>query len=204
MNLKYYADRKSVDSARVKLTWQRKLLFSFLKKGFSVLDVGCADGNLHGVVKKKNAKYSGVDYNDYFINICEKKGLSVKKCDVSKESIPFSDNSFDIIWCSHVLEHMGTYQQIHLFKEFNRVLKKGGRLFLFAPSPYHWYFWDDETHVRPCTHGQLINLAKNFNLEPLEAKYSLTRFFSNSLQKWLRLPPFRFFLWTVYLVAEKK
>jgi hypothetical protein len=99
---------------------------------------------------------------------------------------------------------MDSYEQIHVMSEISRVLKKGGKAFIFAPTPYNWYFWDDETHVRPCTHGQLINLAENFNLKPLEARYTLTRYFPDSLQRWLRLPPLRFFLWTVYMVAKKQ
>jgi len=205
MNLKYYANRKSNEAKGAKqVNWQRRKLLQFLGKGKSVLDVGCANGSLSDLIFASKSSYFGLDYNDYFLNLCKKRKLNVQKCDVSKEKLPFRDSSFDAVWCSHILEHMSTYEQVFFFKEISRVLKKRGRLFLFAPTPYHWYFWDDETHVRPCTHGQLLNLAKNFDLKPIEAKYSLTRGLSNQLQKWLRLPPLRFILWTVYLVAEKK
>lgn len=64
---------------------------------------------------------------------------------------------------------------------------------LFTPTPYTWYFWDDPTHQRPSTHGSLEHLAKDTGLRVIESKYSNTRFFPQSAQKWLRLPPLGLF-----------
>ena len=102
-----------------------------------------------------------------------------------------------------MIEHLNSREQNFAMKEFSRILKKEGVLILFAPTPYHWYFWDDHTHVRPCTHGQLEHLALDSGFSEAKAKYSKLRFFSHKMQKWLRLPPIRFFLWEVYLVAKK-
>ena len=38
--------------------------------------------------------------------------------------IPFEDNSFDVIMCNHVLEHVQDDKKV--IKEFFRVIKKGG------------------------------------------------------------------------------
>ncbi|MGY6562831.1 MAG: class I SAM-dependent methyltransferase [Luteibaculaceae bacterium] len=38
--------------------------------------------------------------------------------------IPFEDNSFDVIFCNHVLEHVEDHQQV--LREFYRVMKPGG------------------------------------------------------------------------------
>lgn len=46
-------------------------------------------------------------------------------------NLDFSDNSFDVIYCSHVLEHVP--EDIKAMKEFYRVLKPGGWAMLQVP-----------------------------------------------------------------------
>lgn len=203
MDLPLYAKQRTTGNVKIKKNRRYKIINNNLASNSKVLDIGCGGGYFFNVWKDKNIEYYGIDYNQYFVDYCTNKGLKVKKCDISSEKLPFDDNSFDFIYCSHVIEHLLSNQQIFFVKEIARVLKKWGKLVLFAPTPYHWYFWNDETHQRPCTHWQLSHLIGNFNLKVIEAKYSNTRFFSNSLQKWLRLPPLRWFLREVYIIAQK-
>ena len=60
------------------------------------------------------------------------------------EKIPVKDNSFDIIICTEVLEHVPN--PIGALKEMARILKKGGKLLITTPlgshihqDPYHFY-----------------------------------------------------------------
>ena len=48
--------------------------------------------------------------------------------------IPFPDESFDVVYHSHVLEHFSKKQGIELIKECYRVLKKGGVLRIAVPD----------------------------------------------------------------------
>lgn len=76
--------------------------------------------------------------------------------------IPLSDGSVDAIICSSVLEHVEN--PILAVREMYRILKKGGKLFIYVPStyPYHarvghypdmWRFFDDS----------LIFMCKDFS-----------------------------------------
>ena len=63
-------------------------------------------------------------------------------CDAT--SIPVADGSFDVVLCTEVLEHVP--EPISVVKEFSRILRVGGKLFLTAPlgsglhqEPYHFY-----------------------------------------------------------------
>ena len=59
-------------------------------------------------------------------------------------NIPVEDNSFDVVLCTEVLEHVP--EPISALKELSRVLAVGGKMFLSAPlgsgvhqEPYHFY-----------------------------------------------------------------
>ena len=51
-------------------------------------------------------------------------------------SVPFRSNTFDLIHCRWVLEHVLDAQAV--FREFARVLKPGGRLLAITPNLYHY------------------------------------------------------------------
>lgn len=50
--------------------------------------------------------------------------------------VPFADESFDLIHCRWVLEHLT--DPLQTFREFCRVLKPGGRLLAMTPNVYHY------------------------------------------------------------------
>ena len=49
-------------------------------------------------------------------------------------SLPFSDATFDVIYASHVLEHIPWYRTSRVLSEWTRVLKKGGWLEIWVPD----------------------------------------------------------------------
>ena len=53
--------------------------------------------------------------------------------DLSKK-LPFEDNSFDLIYASHVVEHIPWFFCDEIFKEFLRILKSGGVLEVWVPD----------------------------------------------------------------------
>ncbi len=50
------------------------------------------------------------------------------------EQLPFADNSFDVIVCSEVLEHIHNHQQV--LAEMKRLLQPGGRLAVSVPRAW--------------------------------------------------------------------
>ena len=55
--------------------------------------------------------------------------------DASKP-MPFRDDSFDLIYASHVLEHIPWYQVEETLTEWVRILKPGGQLEVWVPDGY--------------------------------------------------------------------
>jgi len=48
--------------------------------------------------------------------------------------IPFKNETFDILYASHVLEHIPWYMLDRTIKEWSRVMKKGGLLEIWVPD----------------------------------------------------------------------
>ena len=53
--------------------------------------------------------------------------------DASKP-LPFNNNTFDVIYASHILEHFPWYQIEEILKEWVRVLKPGGIMEIWVPD----------------------------------------------------------------------
>ena len=174
-----------------------KWKLNLIKPG-KFLDIGCQQGKLTDYVKD----YFGLDYDETYRKEWESEGRVFIKADIRKE-LPIKDDEFDVVWASHIIEHILTQEQFNFVGECYRILNPGGYLIMFAPTPYHWYFWDHPTHQRPMTHGTLALLCKKHGFEVEEAKYSKLRWFPNKLQGILRLPPLRWFLWDTYVVVKK-
>lgn len=64
------------------------------------------------------------------------------------ESIPYPDQTFDFVLNEHVLEHMPDV--IKALREWKRVLRPGGYLFLFMPHPERTF--DREREATPLQH----------------------------------------------------
>jgi len=82
----------------------------YIDESKSILDVGCSDNDLKKIAGEK---VFGIDI----------AGTPDKKVDLEKESLSmFSDNSFDFIVCTEVLEHIDNLYEV--LDDMNRVSKK--------------------------------------------------------------------------------
>ena len=99
------------------------------KKNMKILDAGCGEGHLLFEVSKfidsSNELY-GTDILDVAL---EKAKERMKEGDFSLqnlESLNFKNNSFDVIICTDVIEHIPNYKKV--LSELKRVLKEDGTL----------------------------------------------------------------------------
>lgn len=95
-------------------------------------------------------------------------GISKHVADAGK-GLPFEDDTFDIIYASHVLEHVPWTHTVSTLKDWRRIIKPGGRLEVWVPNglkicqrfveaeqngeipfkaPDDWYRFND--HKDPC------------------------------------------------------
>jgi SAM-dependent methyltransferase len=59
--------------------------------------------------------------------------LEIHVLNIEKDPFPFANDSFDMVLCMEVIEHL-TYSPTHMLTETHRVLRQGGRLVLSTPN----------------------------------------------------------------------
>lgn len=163
--------------------------------GGKVLDIGCLGLSLYSLLK--------ADFPDLHLSGCDRisdqaipDDMIFQPCDLESGLIPFGDDLFDLVVCSHVLEHVRN--PVDVYGEAVRVTRPGGRIFVEAPSdrstrfsfPFlqDWHlilsFYDDPTHVgRPWTPQAFSRMAIYWGVEAETSAYAW------SLLHWLTLIP---------------
>src|SRR5258708_3577504 len=95
-------------------------------KNLKVLDIGASTGIIDNILAKSFKEVIGTDIDKDAVKFAQenfkRKNLRFKVDDAMKLS--FKDNSFDVVICTHVYEHVPNPNK--LFKEIYRVLKPGG------------------------------------------------------------------------------
>ena len=130
------------------VTHKREPFFDIAKKYISsdkkVLDVGAGDGYFAEYCQRP----------DFFLfegNEDNFKNLSKKYCNSyygKLPGLPFQDLFFDVIHCSHVVEHLYPSEFYDTLKEMDRCLKKNGYLIISAPLFWENFF-ADLSHIKP-------------------------------------------------------
>lgn len=54
-------------------------------------------------------------------------------CDATRR-LPFPDGTFELVYASHILEHVPWYQTVDVLREWVRILEPGGALELWVPD----------------------------------------------------------------------
>ena len=166
----------------------------------TMLDLGCGEGrHIFGVMEKfPDLKCIGLDphiesLDKAFEGLKFLESISNTKTNFlsgSAYSLPFSDDSFDLVVCSEVLEHLHDYKDA--IKEINRVLKPGGQFLASVPAEFPekicWLLSEDYQnqpggHLRIFKKNELIKevTEHNFSFESSQRFHSI-----HSAYWWLR------------------
>lgn len=96
-----------------------------LNRSISVLEVGTNIGNQLGLLQKIGFNnLDGIDPQGYALEIAKQKFPDINFVQASAFDIPFSDNSFDLIFTSNVLIHIAPKDLSMAMKEIYRCSKK--------------------------------------------------------------------------------
>jgi 2-polyprenyl-6-hydroxyphenyl methylase / 3-demethylubiquinone-9 3-methyltransferase len=100
--------------------------------GRSALEVGCGGGILSEEIARLGFITTGVDPSVQSLNIAvthaKENELDIKYINEPGENLSFQDNTFDVVFCCDVLEHVRDLPKV--ISEISRVLVPGG-IFLY-------------------------------------------------------------------------
>ncbi len=125
----------------------------YFKDAGRILDAGCGRGMFLKMLEKRGV---GIDGSRDNVAYCRSIGLDVHEV-LLPGILPFGDNEFDGIYCSHLIEHFAPNDAIDILTGLDRVLRPGGVLLIRSPL-YSPSFFDDPTHVRPYHLHCILNL----------------------------------------------
>lgn len=136
--------------------------------GAKLLDVGCGVGKLIRYGPFPGATFVGLDIRLSSLEMARQQAYQHLVVGDAGRDLPFEDESFDIVVCNHVLEHL--HQPEALIQEARRVLRPGGLLLVGVPMVWWWTRWL-RIHVLPL-------LVRRKRPELLAAEFGHVYFFT--------------------------
>lgn len=149
-----------------------------------ILDVGSASGRMANEVSKiyPKAEIVGIDAYKRAIEYGKKTYPHIKFRVADAHKMPFRSNSFDLVICYEVIEHL--VDPLSALMEMKRVLKKNGRA-IVAMDSGNWLFrivwWISEktisnvwqnAHLHPFKHTELQKIIKKAGFKIIKKQFS--------------------------------
>jgi ubiquinone/menaquinone biosynthesis C-methylase UbiE len=97
-----------------------------------ILDIGCGFYPFFLTSIDFKEKY-GIDPSLKSLNVDK---IKLSKADVTKKSLPFENNFFDVVTLLAVFEHLDNNKLDFVISETHRVLNKNGVLIITTPAPW--------------------------------------------------------------------
>lgn len=102
--------------------------FPELNSGPTLLDVGCGSGLFCSLAAARGAIVTGLDASAALIQQAKRRNTPVKFLTGEMESMPFADNSFDVVCGFNSFQYAGSIRSA--LKEVKRILTDKGRLII--------------------------------------------------------------------------
>ncbi|HZR58755.1 MAG TPA: class I SAM-dependent methyltransferase [Terriglobales bacterium] len=149
----------------------RRDVLSHSKSGGSLLDLGCSSGGFLSSMRSASWKLYGIEMSEEVARKAEaSSGAEVFVGDIL--DAPFSPNSFDVITCFHVFEHL--YQPRDILERVANWLKPGGIFYAMMPNidsagahifGSYWYALELPRHLYHFSPTSLKGLASSVGLQ---------------------------------------
>ena len=150
---KGYSDTVEDELGSGRYTQWLNRMHPFMEPGkkLKVLDVGCGPGFFPIVLGREGHDVTAVDYSPGMLEKakanCLKYGVSAKFQRMDAQHLEFEDETFDIVVSRNLVWNLDSPEDA--YREWLRVLKKGGKLMLFDGNHYLYLFDKDYSTFDP-------------------------------------------------------
>ncbi|MFD0850352.1 class I SAM-dependent methyltransferase [Sphingosinicella xenopeptidilytica] len=103
----------------------------------TILDFGAGIGNSYTPLRQTfpDNRIVSLDVSEGSLSVCRKLHPDAETCLYDGRKLPFDDGTFDLAFTACVFHHIDASEHIGLLGEIRRVLRTGGRFFLFEHNP---------------------------------------------------------------------
>ena len=160
------------DSAPERARNRKKTLIQY-RKGGAILDLGCSAGSFLKSLPSEEWQLHGIDMSQEAAKRAKEEcGAEVFVGDILDAQFP--PNSFDVITCFHVFEHL--YKPYEVLSKVSEWLKPGGIFYVLVPNidsagahifKSYWYALEIPRHVFHYSPKSLTLMAVASGLEVL-------------------------------------
>jgi ubiquinone/menaquinone biosynthesis C-methylase UbiE len=109
-------------------------------EGMRILEVGAGTGRDGLFMANMGASVVSLDYSLSSLGIIREQipeGVAIDLCCADAFSLPFYDDTFDLVFHQGLLEHFRNPED--MIEEHHRVLRPGGYILVDVPQKYHYY-----------------------------------------------------------------
>lgn len=174
-NLRSPANNPEYWDNRLAQTWdmesrnwptKNRLIESLTNPTDKILDIACGNGSVLRYLKARGyQQLYGLEISHYAINRLKAEGIRMYYSKLP--NIPLGDEAFDVVIASQVLEHI--IRRHHFLKEIRRILKPGGKAFIFVPDDCLGPIDEKEHVIKYNRHTLKRLLSRYFLIEVLES-----------------------------------
>ena len=105
------------------------------------LDVGCGTGALASRLAAAGWRMSGIDPSEGMLDVLRERSPDVHAVQASGTSIPFADDSFDLVVTVAALHHIAAPDDVrNTLAEMVRVIRPAGRVLVWDHNPRNPYW----------------------------------------------------------------
>lgn len=139
----HFLQKRAILSAIAEVNFQR----------IRTLDVGCGTGRWSLELKKRGHDVTGIDFSKKMLRLAneksKKESAKVSYINMGSHRLGFCDNSFDLILCVTVLQHVLDEKTLqYTINEIVRVTAQDGRILLLELAPRKGLLIRNSKHIR--------------------------------------------------------
>ncbi|WCL47854.1 methionine biosynthesis protein MetW [Leptospira sp. GIMC2001] len=126
-----------------------RFIENLIEPGERILDLGCGNGELMEILRKKGVRCQGIERDENCVISCVEKGLYVHHGDIDRGLTHHLDKSFDYVILNQTIQ-----QTLNPGKIIRETLRIGKKVIIAFPNFGHWkirytILRDGQTPVTP-------------------------------------------------------